>query len=200
MKKLKAFGVSLVLAILIGCSENVEIDSSMANTKLTNSGTTSNKEKQVNEVNSKASKITNIDNVQYKVDLMSALRFIEIKGERVAEEDIKDLEKESVLILEIAVNEGVKDVFESDKLGYDKEEAVKYLMGEIGNDLTLFQGEEEFQTQAIQYDGNLTGANKIRVFFFFTELDSSKETTIKYYDRLFGAGLINLKQKETTSL
>jgi len=98
------------------------------------------------------------------------------------------------------VNEGVESIFNSEKMQMNSEDATKYLMGAITKDITLMQGDQEFSTESVLYDGNLSGANKIRVYLFFRDLDQSEWTQIKYYDRLFGSGMINLKQKITESV
>lgn len=132
-------------------------------------------------------------NVTYKIDLISAKEFIEHKGERVAKADIPKLKKESVLILEMQLNEGVKSVLESKNLTMSKDDAVSYLMSQIKSDVSISQGKDSFDPYEVLYDGHLTGANKLRVFMFIQDLDLTKTANITFYDRLFGAGLIKLK-------
>lgn len=144
--------------------------------------------------NSNERKVAETHNdVRYKIDLLSAKDFIERKGERVAKSDVQKLKKESVLILEMHVNDRVKSALESSKMVMSKEDAVSYLMSGIIKDVTIGQKKETFKPYEVLYDGHLTGANKLRVFLFFQDVDLNKTSKIQFYDRLFGAGLINLK-------
>ena len=197
MKKMIAFigvGALLLLATLYARGWNPVTSNSNEKgaTGITNG-------KQVNSKVVSGKKITDkngaviFGNVQYKADFMPALKFLKRKGEVVAETDKAGLRKEAVLLLEMQVNEGVKNIFDSKQLQLNNQEATEYLMGAVAKDITLTQGKNEFEANAVQYDGNLSGANKLRVFLFYTDIDANKETKIKYYDRLFGAGLVNLK-------
>ena len=137
-----------------------------------------------------------IDDILYKIDILSALDYLKIKNEDPSSADIPELEKESVLIFEIQTLEAVQDIFRSQKIKRDKEDAIKYLMDQISADMTLIQDENEYSPTGMQYDGMLTSANKIRLFVFYKDVNVKELITFKFYDRLFGAGLINLKHKE----
>lgn len=132
------------------------------------------------------------EDISYSADLISAFEFIERRGEKPAEADRKDLENESVVIFEMSCNEGVSSIFESKKIKMSQEDATAYLMDNVGKDFTVVQGEKEHTPHTVLYDGHLTGANKIRVFLFFNELEKNEKSQFKYYDRLFGAGFMNL--------
>ena len=141
-----------------------------------------------------------LNDIRYRFNVLTALDYLKQKGEQPSEQDISALKKEFVAILEIETLEAIKDVFSSEKLKMNKEDVIKYLMGEISADIELLQDDKEFAPTGVQYDGMLTGANKFRLFLFFKDLNVERTVVLKYYDRLFGAGLINLKQHEINSI
>jgi hypothetical protein len=141
-----------------------------------------------------------INNIHYNFDVLSALDFLEIKGEHPSPKDEQSLRNESVVILEIQTLENIQDIFLSEKLTFNKEDAIKYLVGDVAADFTLVQDKEEFTPTGVQYDGMLTGTTKIRLFIFYKNVNVKREVKFKFYDQLFGAGMINLKHQETISI
>src|SRR3989338_3245114 len=132
-----------------------------------------------------------IHQIRYSIDVLSALEFLNRRGEEPDPNDVADLRRESVLILEMESTEELQEIFFSSRMQMDKEDAIKYLIGEISNDLVLKQGENEYSATGLQYDGMLK--NKLRLFLFYKDIDVHAAIHVSFYDRLFGAGLIQLK-------
>lgn len=132
-----------------------------------------------------------VNQIQYSIDILSALEYVNRRGEEPDPGDVDELRKESVLILEMESMEKIQEIFESSRIQMDKEDAIKYLIGEITSDIVLTQGENEYLPTAVQYDGMVK--NKFRLFLFYKDVDVRAGIRVSYYDRLFGAGLIQLK-------
>ena len=152
-----------------------------------------------NEVSTGSNKAI-INEIQYSFNILSALDYLKGKGERPLPQHVEGLKKESVVIFEINSLEKIKDIYASEKIQMNKEDAIKYLMGSISTDITLVQDNKEFNTTGTQFDGMLTGANTFRLFLFYKNVNVEKPITLKFYDRLFGAGMINLKHHEINSI
>lgn len=132
-----------------------------------------------------------IQQTGYTARVISAIEFLERKGESIDAADKKDLEKEAVVLLELETPDKGKDFFESPAIGYTKEEGMQYLVGDIARDVTLFQGKNEFHASGTSFERSSGQQNKIRVILFFSGVNASEEMRINYYDRLLGAGIIN---------
>lgn len=136
-----------------------------------------------------------VNGIYYKTDLISALEFIERKGEKADEKDVAQLKKESVLILDIELNEATTSIFDSEHLTMSRDEAMSYMMHGIIGDIHVEQNKEEHLAHTVLVDkdsGQWSGKGGLRFFLFFNDLDPDKKMQTTYYDRLFGGGAITL--------
>lgn len=133
--------------------------------------------------------------VLYSADVISALEFLQRKGEVPSGEDLESLKKENVLILEIETHESLSSIFDSKKIKFDKDEAMSYMMSGILGDVSILQNNEEISAYDVLLDkdiSNASGNKKVRFFLFLNEFNTNDSYKIKYFDRLFGGGTINL--------
>jgi hypothetical protein len=187
------FYIGVLLSLLFACSN----ESTSTPTLHIGAETIDTPVSDVSSMSEKPSALNSeqIQGISYSIKALSGLEFIERKGESPDPEDIAFLEEETVLLFEFEENEIGKKIFDSEQLTFDKDEAIKYLSGKIIGDIEIEQGEEKLIPDAALYEGISSSDSKIRVVLFFTELDKNKEFTLQYYDRLFGAGLIKLINK-----
>lgn|GEM_PF-6502047 len=127
----------------------------------------------------------------YTAKVIPALDFLQAKGEKVSAEDKKFLEKEVVVMLEIASADAKKDFFDAPGITFSKEESLQYLTGNITQDVTIIQGTETFYPSGSSYERSPALQNRIRVMLFFSGVDVNKKMKISYYDRILDAGIIN---------
>ena len=133
--------------------------------------------------------------LRFKADLISAVDFIKLRGEVPAQEDLAQLAKEHVVILEVEDAKATTGIYSSKRLLLSKEDLSSYMMAGITNDLIVIQGDETYLAHSTLFDkdiGTTAGGNTLRVFLFFNDLDDSKPFDIQFNDRLFGTGSIKL--------
>lgn len=141
-----------------------------------------------------------IGEIIYRFKSISAIQYLKRIGAVIERDDIEDLKHESVLFLEFETGNGFKDIYESNSINYSQDEAIRYLIGEIQNDVIIEQNGKEFSPNGCQFEGKSGKENKIRVMFFFSGLNNSDEFSVQYYDRLFGKGLIKTKNSKTLQI
>jgi len=129
-------------------------------------------------------------NITYTFKLVSALAFIEQKGERVAQEDRAALAKESVLIVTFETTQQGKNIFEAPEMTISKDEATQYLVGAITQDISIEQKGKTIHPSGAHYESAAGEAGKLRAFIYFNDIDLSEKAIVVYYDRLFGAGFM----------
>jgi hypothetical protein len=135
-----------------------------------------------------ATKIHN--DVRYSVGLISALQFLDQKGEQVEEADREALSKESVLILTFNTQDKNKDVFESSRILMDHDQATQYLMGAVSEDISIEQDGKTLVPTGSLYEKSPGAMGQLRAFLYFNEIDVSHPAKVIYYDRLFGSGFM----------
>lgn len=147
-----------------------------------------------------SSNIETLGKISFGFKEVSAVEYLERKGEVIAKSDLSELEKESVFMLEFNadVKQG-KDFFDVQDLSMNQSSAVQYMIGEISNDFKVIQGENTFLPNGVQYEGKIGTTNKIRVTFFFGDVNLDQPYTIEYNDRLFSKGLIQMNKNEIKS-
>ncbi|MDH4472378.1 MAG: hypothetical protein QE487_07200 [Fluviicola sp.] len=128
--------------------------------------------------------------ITYSFQLMSALDFVTKKGEKVAASDTADLKKEVVMIATFQHAKSQKDILDSDQITLDKEAATQYLVGELASDVTLEQAGKKVSPTGVHYEKSVGQIGQVRAFLFFEDVSATQLSTIIYYDRLFGAGLM----------
>lgn len=132
--------------------------------------------------------------ISYTVDLMNAVDFVARKGEKLNLSERLELSKESVAILKIDL-QSMKEtsVFESSKIMMDKEDALKYLVGQISTDFSIEQNGASVSATGVEYDPGVSEPDNIKVFLFFNNINLNQPASVLYYDRLFGSGLMRFK-------
>ncbi|WP_300660004.1 hypothetical protein [Fluviicola sp.] len=132
--------------------------------------------------------------ISYTVDLMNAVDFVSRKGEKLSLPERLELSKESVAILKIDLqNMKETSVFESSKIMMDKEDALKYLVGQISTDFSIEQNGASVSATGVEYDPGISEPDNIKVFLFFNKINLNEPASVLYYDRLFGSGLMRFK-------
>lgn len=124
---------------------------------------------------------------------VSATNYLSRIGKSVKLEDAESLKKESVFMLVIGNKDATKDILESEQLTMDSQDAVQYLIGKVTEDFVVIQKDKRITPEGVQYDGKIGSGEKIRLTFFFKEINLEEPFTIEYYDRLFGKGIIKMK-------
>lgn len=135
-----------------------------------------------------------INGFSYKVKYMSAIDFLQRKGEKIEDADINSLKKEQVILLEIVSDNVNKNILENKRLALEREEAINYLNNAIGQDFSVDQNDQSYAPNGVSFEGFYGENNKLRCVFFFSNIDLEKEFSITFYDRLFQAGLIKFKR------
>lgn len=134
--------------------------------------------------------------ITYSIDLMNAVDFVSRKGEKLEMGDRMELMKESVAILTIDLNNPKeRDVFESSKITMEREDAMNYLVGNIGSDIEIKQGKETFSPSGVEYDAGISKPSQLRVFIYFNNIKTNQPSSVVFYDRLFGSGLLRFNIK-----
>jgi hypothetical protein len=134
-----------------------------------------------------------INKIRYSIGLISAIEFIQKKGEVIEQRDLEDLKKESVLILEFNHTSESNDIFEEIQSDLTKEDAVIYLKGEILKNITIEQNHNEFIPDGVSYEGSIGARNKIRLLLFFNDINVNESAKVVLYDNLFDNGLVKIK-------
>lgn len=129
--------------------------------------------------------------ITYSVNLINAVDFVSRKGEKLELSERLELSKECVAILKIDLkNSKETSVFESSKMTMNREDAMQYLVGQISNDFSVEQNGESISPLGVEYDAGIAQPDNIKIFLFFNKINLDKSSSVVYYDRLFGAGLI----------
>jgi hypothetical protein len=142
------------------------------------------------KADAKGSKTKKIDNIHYRVNILSARDFITRSGDHVRAEDEKELANEQVVLLEIALDNELKKIWEDPAVQMSQEDAMNYLVGGIATDFTIEQNGKTFSANGVNFEGRSGAVNKVKVQFFFAGINSEKPMKVLFYDRLTGAGLI----------
>lgn len=129
--------------------------------------------------------------IHYTVNLLNAVDFVARKGEKPDLKERLELSKESVAILKIDLrNQKETSVFESTKMTMNKEDALKYLIGQVATDFTIEQDGKSIAPTGVQYDSGVSEPDNIKLFFFFNQVNLNQPVSVLYYDRMFGSGLM----------
>lgn len=131
-----------------------------------------------------------INQVSYEVKYMTALEFLQRKGAQIEPADLEKLEKEQVVLFEIKSNDPNKGIWEDIRMKMSKEEAINYLGAGISNDFQITQNKKDILPNDVSFEGILGQKNRLRCVFFFTEVNLKKDFDIRFYDRLFEAGMM----------
>jgi len=196
---MKSFWYILALFAVVGCSSE-ESQTTDKNYIIKPDGTKVYKSEGVEltllEKNEQGN-VKNFESVSFVFKDVSALNYLTRSGNTPTPEDRKELQNESVFMLELVGHKPSGSLFENSEMSLSQNEATKYLIGAIEKDFTIIQNKKRFKPQGVQYDGVIGTGQKIRVAFFMNGVDLNSKYTIEYYDRLFGKGLMKLTRKKT---
>jgi hypothetical protein len=192
---------SVIFLLLIGlsaCSDahkNVTVSSEqetkMKNGQLLNSEDLSSNEKSLSKI---------VSGINYSCHVISALEFLERKQEQIDETDLKELKKESILIFDFSIPSEMKSIFDSPRNTMNKDDLIQYLAGNIVNDLEVEQNGKNFIPTGALYEGIVGKGNSLRVFFYIKDLNINDKMIIRFYDRMFGSGIIKLTKNSSNNI
>lgn len=131
--------------------------------------------------------------ISYSFHIMNASDFISKKGEKVEAADQAELNKESVMIVTFSSEKKHTDIFELEQMTLNKEDAVQYLIGALGNDVTIEQDGKSIKAKGVHYESSIGEIGQLRAFLFFDRIRHSSPVKVLFYDRLFGAGLMRFE-------
>jgi len=145
------------------------------------------------KVNSKTA-----NGITYEFHTMSALEYLANKRVKPDEADLKELEQESVVMLEIS--EDIHDILESKKLELSRDDLNMYLCDRIIDDITIIQDGKSITPNAVQYEGKIGSGDRIRATFYLKGLKKELPYQVKFYDRIFGNGFIKIKVENNRAI
>jgi hypothetical protein len=138
------------------------------------------------------------DRITFGVKVVSAETFARrVSGTDPVEEGLSD---ETVVMLEIALPNASKDLFESPRILMTRDEAGTYFSGGIQQDIAVEQDGKTHTANGVSYEGRSMSNQKVRLLCFFKGIDPQKPAQIRYYDRLFGLGLMKFNIHEPSAL
>ena len=183
------------LLLMAGCGETTTRGGNVHASKFAaNQGSGLNEPNQPVAIAKSSSKTHN--GITYSFRMMSATDFLTKKGEQVALGDRAELDKETVVIVTFNSSNKHKDIFELEQMAFDKEAATQYLIGALGDDVTIEQGGKTLTPTGVHYETNFGEIGQLRAFLYFDGIELSKPAKVVYYDRLFGAGLLRFEIKK----
>lgn len=134
-----------------------------------------------------------INGIHFRLDVLSAMDYLQHKETFVDTADRLALEKESVVLLKISLDNDLKKLFEDNRITMNKDQAVQYLMAGIQKDILIEQSDREVLVNGMSYEGQIGTADNVKIVFFVSGLNKKENYTVSYYDRLFGKGIIKYK-------
>lgn len=141
-----------------------------------------------------------INGVEYHIHYVSAWDYLERKRVVIDEADFDKLDDESVFMVEFSLEKSYSDILKSEKMELNPDEAIQYLIGDISNDFSVYQEGTLFKPNGVNYEGKTGPENRLRVAFYMKGIDLTKNFTVKYYDHLFGNGMIRFKNESNNIL
>lgn len=183
----------LFLLFLFSCSSETPDNSRFENFKEDYSKRDKNGPFLEFEQNESNKIVKRYNSVAYHFKLINSLDFLYQSGKKVDNNDKEELDKETVLILEFEnLVDGQLSVYDNKSIKFNKDDAIKYLSGNILSDIEIIQNDSTFYANGVNFEGNVGNTGSIRALLFFKGIDTKQKSKIHYYDRLFGAGLINI--------
>lgn len=128
------------------------------------------------------------EEVRYSIKVMTALEFLEKKGEKPASKDLESLRNETVLMLDYQCKSGELEDFAK----LDSEQAIRYLNKAIAANITMVQTGNKPQITGVLLEGQSLKQRKLRVLLFYKALQPNQPYQFHLEDQLFGAGNITL--------
>ena len=130
--------------------------------------------------------------VGYEVKTISAIEFLEIEGENISSDDMDELKKESVFILDItSLSKSSRSPFTLKQCSLNKEKAIEYFSFKLEDKIHVKQNGESFQPTGSHFERDFGLSDRLRVILFFKNVDLNQSLEFFYQDNLFGAGKLN---------
>lgn len=130
--------------------------------------------------------------VGYEVKPISAIDFLERKGESIDPKDMDHLKRESAFILDISsLSASKKSPFSLEQCALEKEKAIEYFAFNLEKEIWAKQDDKIFQPTGSHFERDFGLSNRLRIVFFFKDLDLNKPFEFLYQDQLFGAKELN---------
>lgn len=144
-----------------------------------------------------------IGGIRFEFKCLSAVAFLNRAGRKINAVDLKELEREAIVVLTISDTAAHKRIKENKRFFFSEseEELSSYLQHGILSDFTILQEEEVLFPAGVQPESiGTTSQEKISILLFFDSIDPEKEFRIQYNDKLFSAGLIRTNKLKITTL
>ncbi len=144
-----------------------------------------------------------IGGIRFEFKCLSAVAFLNRAGRKVNPVDLKELEREAIVVLTISDTAAHKRIKENKRFFFSEseEELSSYLQHGILSDFTILQEEEVLFPAGTQPESIGTmSQEKISILLFFDSIDPEKEFRIQYNDKLFSAGLIRTNKLKINTL
>lgn len=144
-----------------------------------------------------------IGGIRFEFNCLSAVTFLSRAVRKVNPADLKELEKEAIVVLTISDTAAHKRIKENKRFFFSEseEELSSYLQHGILSDFTILQGDEVLFPAGVQPESiGTTSQEKISILLFFDSIDPEKEFRVQYNDKLFSAGLIRTNKLKITTL
>jgi hypothetical protein len=141
-----------------------------------------------------------VSGIVYQCTMISALDYLKRKGEKPDKIDLVQLEKETVFIYEISIQNQTKKIMDSPRIEMNDDDLMKYLAGTVSNDFEVEQDGKTYISNGALYEGTVGNGNTLRIYFFLKGLDLNRKMMIRYYDRIFGSGFIKITKNASNNL
>lgn len=131
-----------------------------------------------------------INGLIYSTHLITGYDFYKKRSSVISKKDSLDLIQETVVVLEIESTNPKNGIWENENLQMELVDAKNYLVGGITNDMSIQVNQKEIKALGVNFENQHGSPNKIRTYFFFGVLNNKKIKDIRFFDRLFNAGMI----------
>lgn len=174
--------------LLGGCKEKTELSDDLKTVNDTSELTENISLEFVKKGDSKNLKRQAYKEVGYEIKTISAIEFLERNGENVSSEDIEELKKESVFILDItSLSKSTRSPFSLDQCTLDKEKAIEYFSFKLEDKIHIKQSGQSFRPTGSHFERDFGLSDRLRVVMFFKNVDLNESLEFIYQDYLFGA-------------
>lgn len=125
-----------------------------------------------------------VDSVQYNFRIVSMTEFTGVNNHETSQSN------EHVLILSIKdlKNNRSNNVLKNALM--DQAELSKYMLGQVCSDIELHQHGDTLIPNGVLYEGQTGDPNSLRAYLFIENYKPNKNTTVQFYDRIFGNGIV----------
>ncbi len=136
------------------------------------------------------SKNKNIE-VNYNTSILKASDYLKRKNIHLSVSEKQELKSESVLIYQMMLEENGKKLLEINSNWKSQDEKKQYLIGNIVNDIQIFQNGKLFKPVGHFFEDHNNSGSVLRILFYFKKLDLKQPMRVLVNDKLINNGLIN---------